>query len=87
MNVFLVVTGIVGLGIGVWFGMPGRYTQSADDIDKIMDSDGLLRRRARKTFSPFAWMSRKVSSRNTPSKGRRQRSRGPGFKIESPDDR
>ncbi len=88
MTVALLVTALVGLGIGVWLGMPGRYTQSADDIEKIMDSGGARRRKVKRIFTPMAWMQRNVSSRSTPSRGRRQaRSRSKGFRLEVPEER
>ncbi len=87
MSWFLVLTGLVGLGLGVWLGMPGRYTQSADDIEKIMDSGDARRRKARRVFTPLAWMQRRANP-STPSRDR-LRSRGSrrsGFQLESPDD-
>ena len=39
MTGFLVLTGLLGLGIGVWLGMPGRYTQTPEDIDRAMDGN------------------------------------------------
>ena len=33
--VYLVLTVLIGLGIGVWFGMPGRYSQTSDDIENL----------------------------------------------------
>ena len=88
MTAALVVTALVGLGIGIWLGMPGRYTQSADEIEKVMDAGGGRRRRVKRVFTPMAWMQRNVSSKSTPSRGRRQ-SRGArgGFRLESPDER
>ena len=89
MTAALIVTALVGLGIGVWLGMPGRYTQSVEEIEKTMDAGGGRRRRVKRVFTPMAWMQRNASSKSTPSRGRRQargRSRG-GFRLESPDER
>jgi len=84
----LVVTALVGLALGIWLGMPGRYTQSSDEIDKIMDAGGGRRRRVKRVFTPIAWMKRNVSSKSTPSRGRRQsRGRGSGFRLDRPEER
>lgn len=83
----LILTGVVGLGIGIWLGMPGRYRQSAEDIERIMESGGSRRRRARRIFTPLAWMQRKVSARSAPSRDRRSGRGRSGFKLESPEDR
>jgi len=66
---------------GIWMGLPGRYAQSADDIDAIMDSGGARRRKVRRVFTPLAWMQRKASARG-PSRPQRR-----AFRVESPEDR
>ncbi len=88
MTFAIVVTALVGLGLGIWLGMPGRYTQSVDDIEKVMDAGGGRRKKVKRVFTPMAWMQRNVSSKSTPSRGRRSaRGRGSGFKLESPEER
>ena len=89
MTVALVITALVGLGFGVWLGMPGRYTQSIEDIEKVMDAGGGRRRKVKRVFTPIAWMQRNVSSKSTPSRSRRQArgQRRGGFQLESPDER
>ena len=89
MTVALVITALVGLGFGVWLGMPGRYTQSIEDIEKVMDAGGGRRRKVKRVFTPIAWMQRNASSKSTPSRGRRQArgQRRGGFQLESPDER
>lgn len=76
---------LLALGLGVWLGMPGRYTQSVDDIEKVMDAGGARRRKAKKMFSPVAWMQRKAVPRGSIDlrKGRG----GSGFRIDKPEDR
>ena len=85
--VYLILTGLVGLGIGVWFGMPGRYTQTSDDIENIMQTGVGRRGRRKKVFTPLAWMQRKASARDTASRGRRAGGRRRGFSLEAPDER
>jgi hypothetical protein len=83
LGVILKVVGaLVALGIGVWLGMPGRYTQSADDIEQVMTRGGGRRRKVKRRFTPLAWVQRKASPRGDRS-GRTR----PGFRLESPDDR
>lgn len=85
--IFLVLTGIVGLAIGIWLGMPGRYEQTPEDIQRIMESGGARRRRTKRIFTPLAWMQRQIST-STPSAERRKRGGGrSGFKLENPEDR
>jgi hypothetical protein len=82
----LVITGLVGLAIGIWLGIPGRYTQTQDDIEKAMESGGTRRKLEKREVNPLAWMHRKASARDTPSRGRRTARGRSAFKLETPDD-
>lgn len=84
---FLIVTGVLGLAIGVWFGMPGRYTQTPEEIEQIMESGGARRRRAKRIFTPLAWMQRQISTSGPSADRRRKKGSRSGFKLESPEDR
>ena len=81
----LLAVAIVGLLVGIWLGMPGRYEQTPDEIEKLMDQGGgTRRRRPKREISPVAWLQRKLSSSGPPKQtGRRPR----GFKLESPEER
>ena len=80
-----IVGALLALAVGVWFGMPGRYTQSVDDIDKIMASGGARRRKVKRKFTPLAWLQRNVSARTSRNLGAgRRESR---FSLDSPEDR
>jgi hypothetical protein len=35
-----IVTGVVALGLGIYLGLPGRYDQSLEEIDKRLDEEG-----------------------------------------------
>ena len=83
----LIVTGLVGLAIGVWLGMPGRYTQTLEDIEERMESGGVRRRLKKRSVNPLAWMHRKASVKDTPSRGRRQGRGRSAFRLETPEDR
>jgi len=87
MSGLLVLTGLVGLGIGIWLGMPGRYTQTPDDIERALGRRGERRKRARRSLNPLAWLHRKASAKGSPSRARRQKSTRKGFSLESPEDR
>jgi len=71
---------LVALGIGIWLGMPGRYSQTLDEIDRSLDSPSRRSRKVKRHFTPMAWLHRKASSRSQRPQARR------GFKLESPDD-
>jgi hypothetical protein len=89
MTFTLLVTAIVGLAVGIWLGMPGRYTQTPDEIEKILESGGSRRRKTKRVFTPLAWMQRKASAKSGPSRGRRQARgrRRSGFSLEAPDEK
>ena len=74
---------LVALLIGIWMGLPGRYTQSIEEIEEVMDRGGGRRRTVRRRFTPIAWLQRQKSVRSSQGR-RRSRSR---FRLESPDDR
>lgn len=82
---YLIVTALVGLGIGIWLGLPGRYSQTPDDIEHIMETGVGRRGRRKKTFTPLAWMQRRAGAKDTASRGRRQGRGRAGFSLESPD--
>jgi len=83
--VLYVVGGALALGLGIWLGLPGRYEQTAEDIEQIMASGGRRRRKTKTMFTPLAWLQRKVSVRT--GRGVRRSSGGRGFNVQSPDDR
>jgi hypothetical protein len=79
----LLILAIVGLAIGIWFGLPGRYEQTPEDIERLMQKGGGTRRgRAKREISPVAWLQRKLSASKPPPQTRRR-----GFRLESPDER
>ena len=78
----LLVLGLVGLAIGIWLGLPGRYEQTPEDIERLMaQGGGTRRRRQKRSISPVAWLQRKLSPRSPPPTRRR------GFKLETPGER
>jgi hypothetical protein len=77
-TILTIGAGLLALIWGVWLGLPGRYTQTADEIEKVMEQGGGRPRPAKRVFTPLAWMMRKTTT--TPRRHRR-------FKLESPKDR
>jgi hypothetical protein len=74
---------LAALAWGIWLGLPGRYTQTVQEIDEVMDRGGGQRRNVKRRFTPVAWMQRNLSVRSGAGK---QRGRS-GFKVKSPDER
>ena len=71
---------VLALTLGVWLGLPGRYSQRIEDIEDVMERGGSLRpRRAKRSLSPVAWLQRQPRVRST--------RRGRGFNVEGPEDR
>jgi len=79
----LLILAVLGLALGVWLGLPGRYEQTPDDIERLMErGGGTRRRRAKREISPLAWLQRKLSPGKPPPQTRRK-----GFRLESPEER
>ena len=86
MALALKVLGAIGaLALGLWLGLPGRYTQTQDEIENIMATGTGRRRRRKPRFTPLAWIQRRASARGV--RARQQQGRGRGFRLESPEDR
>lgn len=73
---------VAALALGIWLGLPGRYSQSLEEIEQVMDRGGGRRRKVKRRFTAVAWMYRKISA-----SGRRGHQRRRGFNLESPEDR
>lgn len=78
-----IVIGLAALGLGVWLGLPGKYDQSLEDIERNMEQGASQSRKAKRHFTPLAWAQRKLQPRRT----RRQAPRRRPFELDSPDDR
>ena len=76
-----ILAAVAAVGLGVWLGLPGRYTQTYEELERSMESGLGRRRKVKRHFTPLAWFQRKLSARSSPSQRRR------GFNLESPDDR
>ena len=49
---------VAALALGVWMGMPGRYEQSIEEIEEVMERGGGRRRKVKRHFTPLAWLQR-----------------------------
>lgn len=81
-TIVMVALSIGALLLGIWMGMPGRYTQTPEDIEQVMAKGGGRRKRTKRIFTPLAWVQRQISARS----GRQARP-GRGFNLERPEDR
>ena len=89
--VLAIAGAIIAFGWGIWLGLPGRYTQTAEDLERNMETgtDVPTRKRlSKRSVNPLAWLQRSTKSRPSSSrKSRSSRSSKGGFKLESPDER
>ncbi|MFQ5537222.1 MAG: hypothetical protein ACE5GJ_07185 [Gemmatimonadota bacterium] len=75
---------VVALGLGVWFGLPGRYRPDLEEIERAMESPAGRSRTVRRHFTPLAWLQRTIRV----GRRRRARTRERGtFHLERPEDR
>lgn len=50
-----ILIGLLAVGLGFWLGLPGRYEQTPDEIEKAMDRGGARRNQVKKVFTPLDW--------------------------------
>lgn len=74
-----IVLALAAVGLGVWLGLPGRYQQDLDEIEKNLLTGTGRTRKVKRHFTPLAWIQRQLSARS--SRGQRRR----GFNVEHPD--
>jgi prolyl-tRNA editing enzyme YbaK/EbsC (Cys-tRNA(Pro) deacylase) len=84
MTALYIVGGVLAFGFGIWLGLPGRYDQTPEEIERIMTEGGRRRRKTKTMFTPLAWLQRKASPRSSRGSGRGGRR---GFNLERPEDR
>lgn len=74
-----IIIALAAVGVGVWLGLPGRYDQSLDEIERNMIIGGQTRK-VKRHFTPLAWLQRQLSARGSRPQRRR------GFSLEHPDE-
>lgn len=80
MLLLKIVLGLAALALGIWLGLPGRYEQSLDEIDRAMERGGARRNTVKRHFTPLDWFRKEQKG----SDRRRQRRH---FRTAAPDDR
>lgn len=75
---------VIALGVGIWLGLPGRYDQSLEDLDRSLDEPARRSRKVKRHFTPMAWVQRRASARSARRAGAERRR---GFRMEAPEDR
>lgn len=71
---------MLALGLGIWLGLPGRYTQTPEEMDQLMERGGRLRSRTvERRFTPLDWWrkDRRASERRIAENQRRFRTASP----------
>jgi len=58
VTILKILGGVAALLLGVWFGLPGRYDQSASEIERVMSRGGSRRNRVKRAFTPLDWFRR-----------------------------
>lgn len=58
VTILKILGGVAALLLGVWLGLPGRYEQSASEIEKVMSRGGSRRNRVKRAFTPLDWFRR-----------------------------
>ena len=76
-----IIGAVLAVALGVWLGLPGRYDQTPEDIERQMSWRTGHSYRVKRHFTPLAWVQRKLSAR-----GQRIRPRQ-AFRMESPEER
>lgn len=82
MLILKILGALAAVGLGIWLGLPGRYEQSLDDIERNMVIGSERHRKVKRHFTPLAWLQRKLSPRSSAERTRRR-----GFQLEHPDER
>ncbi len=81
--VLKILGGLLALALGVWFGLPGRYSQTAEEIEESMARGPGRRKKVKRHFTPMAWLQRNVKVRTSRGAGSR---RARGFRVDLPDE-
>jgi len=75
--------GLLAFVLGLWLGLPGRYSQTAQEIEESMARGPGRQRKVKRHFTPIAWLQRQISVRTSRGDGSR---RSRGFRLELPDE-
>lgn len=81
MLLLKILAAVAAVGLGVWLGLPGRYEQDLDELERNMLTGIGRTRKVKRHFTPLAWLQRKLSARSSQAQRRR------GFHLEHPDEK
>lgn len=71
--VLWILAGLAAVGLGFWLGLPGKYEQTPEDIEKAMERGGARRNQVKKVFTPLDWFRKeKRGSQRRIDAGRRR---------------
>lgn len=51
-----ILVGIAAVALGIWLGLPGKYEQSEEDIEKAMERGGARRNQVKRVPTPLDWL-------------------------------
>ncbi|HSG47517.1 MAG TPA: hypothetical protein VLA43_06895 [Longimicrobiales bacterium] len=51
-----IVIGLAAVAVGIWLGLPGKYEQTPEEIEKAMDRGGARRNQVKRVFTPLDWL-------------------------------
>ncbi|MBW3533864.1 MAG: hypothetical protein KY453_01390 [Gemmatimonadetes bacterium] len=78
MLVLKILGGVLALALGVWLGLPGRYEQDEEELERLLQRPGGVHRRAKRHFTPLDWY------RNETKGSDRRRAETRRFKTAAP---
>ena len=79
MLVLKILGGVLALALGVWLGLPGRYEQDQEEIDRLLGRPSGSPRRAKRHFMYLDWLrnDKRGSDRRRAQANRRFRTAAP----------
>lgn len=76
MLILQILGGVVALAVGIYLGMPGRFEQPAEEIEKRLGQESQKHQKAKRHFTFINALARRTSERAS-DRRRREASRKP----------
>lgn len=80
MLLLKILLGLAALALGIWLGLPGRYVQTPDELNKAMERGGARRNTVKRHFTPLDWFRKE-------QKGSHRRRQRRHFRTAAPEDK